>query len=48
MATVEFDHAGKQFAETVAVADFTPTVADGELITVSGPRSVRPATRFAR
>jgi ABC-type sugar transport system ATPase subunit len=44
MATVELDHVGKQFAETVAVTDFTLTVADGELITVLGPSGCGKST----
>jgi len=44
MATVEFDHVGKRFAETVAVADFTLSVADGEFITVLGPSGCGKST----
>ncbi len=44
MATVEFDHVGKRFADIVALADFTLTVADGEFVTVLGPSGCGKST----
>lgn len=44
MARVEFDHVGKRFPETVALADFTLSVADGEFITVLGPSGCGKST----
>jgi multiple sugar transport system ATP-binding protein len=44
MATVELEQVGKRFADTVALADFTLPVADGELITVLGPSGCGKST----
>jgi len=44
MATVELDHLGKRFAETVALVDFTLSVADSEFITVLGPSGCGKST----
>jgi multiple sugar transport system ATP-binding protein len=44
MARVEFDAVGKHFDESVALADFTLNVADGELITVLGPSGCGKST----
>ncbi len=44
MARVDFDRVGKRFGDTVALADFTLSVADGELITVLGPSGCGKST----
>jgi len=44
MARAEFEAVGKRFGETVALADFTLTADDGELITVLGPSGCGKST----
>ncbi len=44
MARVGFERVCKRFGETLAVADFTLTVQDGELITVLGPSGCGKST----